>query len=451
MSSLDILHIGIDDTDSLDGRCTTYLAYNIVHHILENGLGDFIDYPLLIRLNPNIPWKTRGNGAICIRLRTYHRDKIIDYVSEYVEEESAIDTGANPGIVILDSKYVPDVVQEFGRKAMYDILSLEMAEKIARKYNSIDYFTFGNGQGLIGSLAAVGTLLWGDHTFEAIAYRKSENCQTVRMIDASKVIKCSEATFPNTFNSYDFTHHRVLVAPHGPDPVFCGVRGESPEIVLSSLKMIKPEEHLEGYMVFRSNQGTNMHLLNELEFRDIKPHMSGFSICRVNIKPSIVNGGHVILGVEDDHGNSIAAAVYEPTDLANIASKLDIGDEVEIGFGVREATSMHQQVLNVEYLSIIELAQTFRFFNPLCKNCGKRLKSEGKNKGFQCELCGYKGRMDQKIRIDKERNIKTGLYLPPPRSHRHLTKPIHRYGIEKSFLTTDSNFKLSNSWISTKF
>ena len=449
MCGPELLHIGIDDTDSLDGRCTTHLAYNIVRHILKNRLGDFVDYPLLIRLNPNIPWKTRGNAAVCLRLRTHDRKKIVDHVARYVEDESATDAGANPGVIILASRVVPDVVQEFGRRAMYDILSLEKAKKIARKYDSIDHFLYGNGHGLIGSLAAVGTQLWGDHTFEAIAYRKLENCKTTRKIDPLKVIKCSEETFPNTFNNYDFTHHRVLIAPHGPDPVFCGVRGETPDIVVSSLEMIKPKEQLDGYMVFRSNQGTNMHLLNELEFRYIKPYMSGFSVCRVSKNPNIIHGGHVILEVKDDCGNTIAAAVYEPTDLTNIASKLKIGDVVEIGFGVGEATSKHQEVLNVEYLSIVQLTQEFRVYNPFCEDCSKRMKSEGKNKGFQCEKCGSRKSAEHKIRVNQERDLKTGLYIPSPRSHRHLTKPSHRYDLVKSFLTIDSASKLIGSWVSS--
>ena len=74
-----------------------------------------------------------------------------------MEDESATDAGANPGVIILAGRVVPDVVQEFGRRAMYDILSLEKAKKIARKYDSIDHFLYGNGHGLIGSLAAVGT------------------------------------------------------------------------------------------------------------------------------------------------------------------------------------------------------------------------------------------------------------------------------------------------------
>jgi len=28
-----------------------------------------MDYPYLVRLNPNIPWKTRGNGAVCIHFK----------------------------------------------------------------------------------------------------------------------------------------------------------------------------------------------------------------------------------------------------------------------------------------------------------------------------------------------------------------------------------------------
>src|SRR2546430_10941236 len=58
--------IGVDDTDSLQGMCTTFLATEIVRDLTEDF--DIVGYPRLVRLNPNIPWKTRGNGAICIRV-----------------------------------------------------------------------------------------------------------------------------------------------------------------------------------------------------------------------------------------------------------------------------------------------------------------------------------------------------------------------------------------------
>ena len=38
-------------------------------------------------------------------------------------------------------------------------------------------------------------------------------------------------------------------------PVFCGVRGESAEVVCSALRKLKISEKLEGYMVFEQIKG----------------------------------------------------------------------------------------------------------------------------------------------------------------------------------------------------
>src|SRR5438552_19145875 len=61
-----VLWIGVDDTDSLEGMCTTFLATELVRDLTEDY--DLIGYPRLVRLNPNIPWKTRGNGAVCLQI-----------------------------------------------------------------------------------------------------------------------------------------------------------------------------------------------------------------------------------------------------------------------------------------------------------------------------------------------------------------------------------------------
>ena len=59
--------IGIDDTDSRTGACTTHLMVHFILRAMELGW-DVIGYPRLVRLNPNIPYKTRGNGALCVEL-----------------------------------------------------------------------------------------------------------------------------------------------------------------------------------------------------------------------------------------------------------------------------------------------------------------------------------------------------------------------------------------------
>jgi len=48
------LHIGFDDTDSPKGGCTTYIAALLVEKLSIMSVS-FMDYPNLIRLNPNVP------------------------------------------------------------------------------------------------------------------------------------------------------------------------------------------------------------------------------------------------------------------------------------------------------------------------------------------------------------------------------------------------------------
>ncbi len=393
---------------------------------------ELVDHPLLIRLNPNIPWKTRGNGAVCLKTKVYDVDKIIDVIRQAIEEGSAIGSGANPAVAFLASDHISEKLQDFSALAMRDVMSRQMAEKVA-KAAGVQYFTFGNGQGLVGSLGAMGCLLYDkDHTFELIAYRKQENCGRPRVLDEQEVVKFSKETYPNTFNNYDQKHNRVLIAPHGPDPVFFGIRGESPDVVSLALPRLQPEEEeLDGWMIFRSNQGTNMHLQNELSIAEIKAYTSGYIRCKVSGKPQAIEGGHVIFTVEQA-GTEMPAAVYEPTGLSNIAAKLEPGDVIEIGCGVRKGTIKHPKILNIEYLSVLELVPTFDVLNPVCRICGKRMKSEGKNKGYQCDKCKFKDPNAPKVLIAKERAIRTGLYIPTPKAHRHLTKPLQRYGIEKN-------------------
>ena len=422
------LHVAFDDTDSRAGRCTTHLAFRVTEQLKKAG-AKLVDYPLLIRLNPNIPWKTRGNGAVCLRLQVPDAGRVVNQVRQAVEEGSAIGSGANPGVAFLQGDSVPAELQKFSALAMCDVLSRQMAEKVA-KANGIQYFTFGNGQGLVGSLGAMGCLLDGDHTYELIAYRKMENCGTPRVVDEGRVIKFSADTYPNTFNNYDGNHERVLIAPHGPDPVFFGVRGESPEVVGSALQVLQPEEELEGWTIFRSNQGTNMHLQNEIRIAQAKAYTAGHLKCRVSSRPHAMEGGHVIFTVEQA-GSEMPAAVYEPTGLANVAAKLEAGDVIEIGVGVRKGTTKHPKILNIEYLSILELVPVYDVLNPVCKMCGKRMKSEGKDKGYQCDRCKHRDAGAKKIFVPQERGVKAGLHIPTPKAHRHLTKPLQRYGIEK--------------------
>jgi tRNA(Ile2)-agmatinylcytidine synthase len=425
-----VLHIGFDDTDSYSGGCTTNLAFKITNKLTSEMDSVFLDYPLLVRLNPNIPWKTRGNGGICLRIKTNQPSQIIEYMTKFIKTDSDISSGANPGLAILEGDTIPLSLRQFSSKAMYDVLKMEDAEKLASQL-SIQIFKYGDGLGIIGALASIGSLLEGDHTYEAIAYRKEQFQGSPRKIDKAKVSKINTDTHPFTYNNFDSIHDRVLIAPHGPDPVFCGIRGEDPFTVIRALQYVLPLEKLEGYMVFRTNQGTNMHLQNDLSIKKIETHKAGYVRCKLTKRPTIIRGGHVLFEISDFSNNKYPVAVYEPTGLGNIASKLIEGDSVDIGIGVSKNNSHSSSILNVEYLSILKIADEKVNINPPCSKCGKRMKSEGKNKGFQCKICGDKNA--SKIVVTKQRDLQLGMYLPRLKAHRHLTKPLHRFGMEKTY------------------
>ena len=370
------LHIGFDDTDSINGRCTTHLSYLISNILIRKFQVEFVDFPLLIRLNPNVPLKTRGNGAVCLRIRGRNYEKIKEEITYTIENYSELENGANPGLVFYEGNDIGKDLISFSESAMDTILSKQLAIKIASK-NNMQFSIFGKGYGIVGALAATGCLLDSDHTFETIAYRSKENIGTNRKTDDFKVKKLSEQSYPYTYNNFDIKNNRILITPRGPDPVFCGIRGEDPFITTLFLKNLCIEEELDGYMIFRSNQGTNLHLVKENNGINIKPYTSGRITCQVVSTPSVINGGHVIFKIKDEFDSILPVAVYKPTGLTKIASMLIIGDRIEVGYGAH-LKSNNQITLNLEYLIIKELARVYNIRNPTCEKCSKNMKSEGK-------------------------------------------------------------------------
>ena len=183
------LHIGFDDTDSPKGGCTTYIAALLVEKLSHMRVS-FTDYPNLIRLNPNVPWKTRGNGALCLRINC-HEDLvngIKETVLEAIETNSELTySGTDPGVVFLLDN-VPQRIKDFAKKAEQDVVKTEEALKLVKRFGA-EAVRFKKGRGIIGGLAAIGEDLSGDHTFELITYRTPENRGTPRRVQASSVKK----------------------------------------------------------------------------------------------------------------------------------------------------------------------------------------------------------------------------------------------------------------------
>ncbi len=427
-----ILNIGIDDTDSEVFGCTTHVAARIVTHLDGRDGVRFLDYPLLVRLNPNIPWKTRGNGAVSIRIAVDESkiglEEVKESVLRIVKNLSDLSNPrSDPAVVFLNR--IPkkdDLLHNFYLKVLRSMVSPAEALEVADKVGASCSFLKTSKVGVVGALASAGAL-FEDYTYELLSYRVKENYGKPRMVDRESVY-LMDKTSSNTFNNIDPETGRILITPHGRDPVLFGIRGETPQAVYEAFKLVRAEEEIECWCIFKTNQGTDAHFPDKpLAISDIKKYDSVVVEGSV-IEKKIIQGGHVII-LLGQGGEKIFCAFYSPTGgLRKAASKLEPGDLVRVYGGVKEHKGL--LTINVEKMKVLELCEKIVKTPPLCPKCGRRCKSLGLRQGFACEKCGETVMEPQIIRL--ERDLKKDCpYLPPERAHRHLTKPLKRYGREK--------------------
>ncbi|HEX9430814.1 MAG TPA: DUF1743 domain-containing protein, partial [Candidatus Bathyarchaeia archaeon] len=180
-------HIGIDDTDSRLAGCTTYTATLLFQELVSQGFKP-LDFPWLVRLNPNIPWKTRGNGALSLHFTLEEKQlqeakKIA--VGTVKRTSDLAHRSTDPAVLFLKGP-VPASLSEFSTRALHDVLSVREAQRIADSVGAETYLLKGS-RGLVGAMASVGADFGHDHTFEIIAYRTRENIGTTRRVNHDSV------------------------------------------------------------------------------------------------------------------------------------------------------------------------------------------------------------------------------------------------------------------------
>ncbi len=426
--------LGMDDTDSNFGHCTTHLGYLIACELSRIGC-TFPTYPRLVRLNPNIPFKTRGNAAVCLEFGAPSnrlRDEAFSAAERLLEAEADVENGANSALVMASKDYDPTFFRQVYQSAINGVVNHRRLIRTLSR-TGLRYKLLGNGMGVVGATASLGfSCDLDDHTYELIAYRKPDNCGTRRAIQRESVVEMEAETFPHTLNSYDHESGRVLVAPTGPDPVLAGVRGDSPRTLLEAFSRIRIGEEPLGHIVYATNQCTDAHLTSRLS-TPLKAFSAGWlEGTVVSIRPS--QGGHLVLQLRTHDSSTQRCMVYEPSgDLRRVARLLKPGDSVRVSGGVRRASSRNPAVVNVEKIDVLSVSREAITAKPRCFDCGSGMKSEGRGKGYQCRKCGGKRVETSRGRREPEAattRIYAGTYLPSPRAQRHLTKQLVRYGNE---------------------
>ena len=415
------LYIGIDDTDSPDGMCTTYLASQIINKFKDNGI-ELVDYPRLIRLNPFARFKTRGNGGVSLKILDNDKANLArQIVLNEVEKLSMFDCdNTNPGVIFYNGEITKEM-EDYAFRAIYEFITIGEAEEFGKSVGC-EIHKFKKGRGIIGSIAAI-SLPLSDCTYELLTYRSSENYGTKRQIDYDSVYLMDKKTFPDTFENIDYSEDYIAIEPKTPCPVLYGIRSNNVDALHLAKSIVKVNEPLVDWCIFKTNQHTDMHIQKVDKISDMNQFGCYEVVGEVKNKPNIIYGGHMFFLLSDDSGE-IECGAYEPTkNFRKTVSHLRPGDIIKVFGGIGE-----HNTFNIEKFQMVKL-NDIEYKNPICE-CGKRMTSAGKNKGFKCKRCGNKIKSSKKVPIVITRNLKNSqFYETPVSARRHLSKPLCRMGL----------------------
>ncbi|GCF13878.1 tRNA(Ile2) 2-agmatinylcytidine synthetase [Haloarcula mannanilytica] len=411
--------VGLDDTDSRErGMCTTYAAATLAESIRD--AGGAIERLLLVRLNPAVEHKTRGNAALAVHT-DLAPDTALGLVEDTLDMAETDDPRTNPGAVVADCdpEDVPPQVATFARETIQSIQDPMTATTLA------DVVGFarcqrGNGRGLVGALAAVGA--WAalsDWTYEHIAYRERDRWGTERSVDAESVRAAAEEYYPDVWDTIDRESGYPVCVPRTPCPILYGIRGDDPDACRAVADAIDSEP-IARRATFVTNQGTDVHLQDAT--LDAVRDDSAYRVTGdVVAAPETREGGHVFVTLNGD-GTTLDCAAFEPTKgFRDRIRSLRAGDRVTVCGEVSDGT------LKLEKFAVRDLVR-IKTVTPDCPDCGRSMKSAGRNQGYRCRDCGTSA--DGKVEQSVERDLERGWYEVPPVARRHIAKPLVRGGFD---------------------
>lgn len=411
--------IGIDDTDSREtGMCTTYAAATLATRIAD--AGGTVERTLLIRLNPAVEYKTRGNAALAVHC-DLDAERALALTEEAIEMAETGDPRTNPGAVVADCSPdgIPDMVADHARRAVQEFLDIE-ATRTRIDDAGFEQIGVGNGRGLVGALAAVGAWrAFDDWTFECISYRERERWGTERSVDEASLFAAAEKHYPAAWDTVDRGEGYPVCVPRTPCPILHGIRGDDPETVRAVAAAIESEPVADRHL-FVTNQGTDAHLRDGTvaTVDEGGAYRVRGTVCAA---PETRAGGHVFVGITDGNG-TLNCAAFEPTKrFRDRVRALREGDEVTVCGEVADGT------LKLEKFALHEPVTT-ELVTPECPDCGRSMKSAGRDQGYRCRDCGTDrgGKVERAI----ERTLESGWYEVPPCARRHIAKPLIRGGFD---------------------
>ncbi|WP_142860248.1 tRNA(Ile)(2)-agmatinylcytidine synthase [Salinigranum halophilum] len=416
--------IALDDTDSRErGMCSTYLATRLAETLRD--AGDDVERRLLVRLDPAIEHKTRGNAAVALHT-SCPPEAAFDRACRAVERWSEFeDDRTSPGVVVAagDPDAVPAPVARFARDAVRERLSLESALTLVDEYG-YQHRGWDGGRGRIGALAAVGAWVGFDEwTYEHISYREFERCGTPRAVDVDSVFAAADWGYPTVWDTVDRVEGEPVCVPNAPGPILYGIRGDDPDTCRAAAARIESEP-VDRRATFVTNQGTDAHLHDD-GFDELRDGRASRVSGVVTSAPETRRGGHVFVGLgpdsDDDTETGLDCVAFEPTKrFRDRVRALRPGDRVTVCGEVSRGT------LKLEKFAVRSLVRT-TLVTPTCPDCERSMESAGRGQGYRCRACGTRS---EKVPAALDRDLDVGWYEVPPCARRHVATPLVRGGFD---------------------
>ena len=396
--------LGLDDTDHLGGGCTTWTMHVVLSN-LPHGVRPVND-PCLVRLYPMTKARTRGNAALAAELHVdIPRKEWFAWLQHMWEEHVAPLAGRRTASSHATREQVasdPGMVW-FEGKPSGRFYSLAVRQETSLAEAPQPDWEAG-GLGKIGAIAAVS---WPNEvsTWEGIAWRGEQDRPRSLDEDVLKHLDGDERLVA----CRDPRQGRGLLAPRGASPVLFGLRGTVRSAVkdgMSTLMAGSGTEPNTGSSLFRTNQGSGDHLT--------APTSATVE------KVQVLRGGHVALTTSD--GTWLAFAPSGP--VRDLAAQLMPGDRV-LGVGLvgEDEGRKGRHLEGLKHLS----GPVRQRRRPSCPDCGRRMKSAGRDQGLRCPACNHRD-MDRWV---GEEVMPTAWIQPPVDRRRHLAPDINTWASER--------------------
>ena len=406
--------LGLDDTDSLAGGCTTWDMHLLLSEIEVSavvGGWRLSGPPRLVRLWPHAPRRTRGNAALAAYIEV-DDDSLEEFnalLDDWFERrfghlrgQPQRTDGQDSAPVLVHS--LTSLPEDWYWSAVQGLVDVAGRLRELEGIEGASVWSVTRMDGVVGASSAIAWPASDDWTWEATAWRQEEAIGSVRGVPETAVEKMA-SHFPETILNRDPNAGRSMITPRTPCPVLYGIRSESLDQAAAAHTWLQNQPNVEqanACRVHQTNQATGDHLLGIDSGVLIEQVRSG-------------RRGHASGRVRTATGSDVLVAFAEGGPVNRLFRSAEVGDRLNWAGLASPDGSVHLEQLQLGEAGVRELSR------PVC-GCGGRFRRKGRGQPLSCRLCGSSQRSHWVGHIGEA----SDWVEPPPSQRRHLARPLAR-------------------------